>query len=212
MSDSALPPATPDSSDSPDHSAGWPASVSEDDHRLAAAFPGGGADVLRQVYDRYSGLVFRIALRALPTPGDAEEATQATFVSAWHARSTYRPERAPLSAWLGSIARRRAIDRLRVLNRERLAAEAAAMDAQREHTVASDDVAGRVIDRIVVADELALLPEPQRRVLQLAFFDDLTHTQIAGVTGLPLGTVKSHLRRGLLQLRHRWEVDGATAL
>ena len=119
MSDSALPPATPDSSDSSAH---WSEAVSEDDHRLAAAFPSGDADTLRQVYDRYGGLVFRIALRALPTPGDAEEATQATFVSAWHARSTYRPERAPLSAWLGSIARRRAIDRLRVLNRERLAA------------------------------------------------------------------------------------------
>lgn len=209
MSDSALPPATPDSSGS---SADWTASVSEDDHKLAAAFPSADGDILRQVYERYGGLVFRIALRALPTPGDAEEATQATFVSAWHARSTYRPERAPLSAWLGSIARRRAIDRLRVLNRERLASEAAVMDAQRERTVTSDDVSGRVIDRIVVADELAQLPEPQRRVLQLSFFDDLTHTQIAGVTGLPLGTVKSHLRRGLLQLRHRWEVDGASAL
>jgi RNA polymerase sigma factor (sigma-70 family) len=185
--------------------------VSEDDAKIAAAFPAGDGETLRLVYDRYAGLVFRIALRALPTPGDAEEATQATFVSAWHARSTYRPERAPLSAWLGSIARRRAIDRLRVLNRERLASEAAAMDAQREQMVSTEDLSGRVIDRIVVADELALLPEPQRRVLQLAFFDDLTHSQIAGVTGLPLGTVKSHLRRGLLQLRHRWGVDGATA-
>lgn len=209
MSDSALPPATPAS---PDSSANWSASVSEDDVKLAAAFPAGDGDILRQVYDRYGGLVYRIALRALPTPGDAEEVTQTTFVSAWHARSTYRPERAPLSAWLGSIARRRAIDRLRVLNRERLASEAAAMDAQREQAISTDDVSGRVIDRIVVADELALLPEPQRRVLQLAFYDDLTHTQIVGVTGLPLGTVKSHLRRGLLQLRHRWEVDGATAL
>ncbi|MCW2601962.1 MAG: putative polymerase ECF-subfamily sigma factor [Pseudonocardiales bacterium] len=211
MSDSALPPATPESSDSSASSA-WSSSVSEDDAKLAAAFPTGDADTLREVYDRYAGLVFRIALRALPTPGDAEEATQATFVSAWHARSTYRPERGPLSAWLGSIARRRAIDRLRVLNRERLASEAAAMDALREQSTASGDVSERVIDRIVVADELAQLPEPQRRVLQLAFFDDLTHTQIAGVTGLPLGTVKSHLRRGLLQLRHRWEVDGASAL
>jgi len=74
-----------------------------------------------------------------------------------------------------------------------------------------DHQADTVVDRLVVADELRVLEPAQRRVLELSFFDDLTHVQIAALTGMPLGTVKSHLRRGLARLRSRWEVDRAAS-
>lgn len=175
------------------------------DAELAAAFRDGGEQVLRRAYDRYGAMIYRIALASLPSRGDAEEVTQSTFVSAWQGRATYRPEAGPLSSWLVGIVRRRAIDRLRSLGRERLAQLA----AETRHEVGAPPPGpDHIVERIVIADELGQLPDAQRRVLELAFFDDLTHSQIAALTGIPLGTVKSNLRRGLLQLRRRWEVDG----
>jgi RNA polymerase sigma factor (sigma-70 family) len=175
---------------------------------LAEAFATGAEWTLRAAYDRYSVLVHSIARTCLGVPSDAEEVTQAVFVSAWQGRATYDPDRGTLAGWLIGITRRRVIDKLRVLDRERRAREAAAGVAEPADSPALYSAHDQVIDRIVVADGLARLADNQRRVLELAFFDDLTHQQIANVTGLPLGTVKSHLRRGLEQLRRRWEVDG----
>jgi RNA polymerase sigma factor (sigma-70 family) len=172
------------------------------DAGLAAAFAGGGDDVLRTLYDRYGGLVYRIALGLLHSQTEAEEVTQATFVSAWRGRHTFDPNNGSLAGWLVGIARNRSIDRLRVFERDRLVRSAVEMHAD---APAPPSVTDRIVDRMVVADELGKLPQAQRRVLELAFFDDLTHTQISSLTGMPLGTVKSNLRRGLQRLRHRWE-------
>jgi RNA polymerase sigma-70 factor (ECF subfamily) len=152
--------------------------------------------------------VYRIALAVLGSVPDAEEVTQTTFVSAWRGRRSYDPHRGSLAGWLVTIARRRAIDQWRVSRREGKAVEAVTAQVG-DGTAARDDDPEQVVERMLVADELARLPDTQRRVLELAFFDDLTHTQIAAVTGLPIGTVKSHVRRGLARLRRRWEVDGA---
>ncbi|MGI8880986.1 MAG: sigma-70 family RNA polymerase sigma factor [Jatrophihabitans sp.] len=177
------------------------------DRRLATAFATGTDvdQVLRDVYARYAGLVYRIGVSTLPTRADAEDLTQATFVTAWRSRASFDPDRGSLGGWLLAIARSRAIDRLRVVQRERRSE--AAQSGRPEPFEHTDEVAS-VIERMVVADELDRLPQAQRHVLQLAFFDDLTHVEIASLTGLPLGTVKSHLRRGISRLRQRWEVDG----
>ncbi len=178
----------------------------EDEAGLARAFRAGDERALRFVYDRYGSLVYGIAFATLRTRSDAEDVTQATFVSAWKGRETYDPGYGSMKAWLIGIVRRRAVDQIRVNDRHRLTEEAVKdLDDEPEPGV------DRVVDRLVIADALARLPDPQRNVLTLAFFDDLTHTQIAARTGLPLGTVKSNLRRGLIALRQRGEVDGVPA-
>ncbi|MFB9446817.1 sigma-70 family RNA polymerase sigma factor [Dactylosporangium vinaceum] len=172
---------------------------------LAAAFHRGD-DVLGLVYQRYAPAVFHLATRTLRTAADAEDVTQGTFVAAWQGRTGFDPDRGTLLGWLLGIARRKVVDHLRAAGRHDRATESARRDAP---SAASPAPADELVDRLVLADELARLPAEQRRVLRLAFYDDLTHTQIAAITELPLGTVKSHLRRGMARLRERWEVDVA---
>jgi RNA polymerase sigma factor (sigma-70 family) len=178
------------------------------DLELAEAFRRGERDSLRRVYDRYGAAVHHLALRGLAARADAEDVTQTTFVAAWQGRETFDPERGSLLGWLLTIARRKVIDRIRATAREhRVADRVRALP----DPLPPEPGPERVLDRLVVADELGRLPAEQRRVLELAFYDDLTHQQVAAVTGLPLGTVKSHLRRGMLRLRKRLEVDGVAS-
>ncbi|MFG1926002.1 RNA polymerase sigma factor [Cryptosporangium sp. NPDC048952] len=192
---------------STDASGTVPHHYDDPDALLAARFVAGDERALRAMYDRWGGLVYRLGRQALPSSSDAEDLAQATFVAAWRGRTTFDPARGRLAAWLIGIAKRQLIDRLRALQREeRVVRTVEAVDPIRP----TPPDAERVLDRLVVADRLAQLTPEQRRVVQLAFFDDLTHTQIAALTGLPLGTVKSHLRRGVSQLRRSWEeVDHA---
>ncbi|MEU4568335.1 sigma-70 family RNA polymerase sigma factor [Micromonospora sp. NPDC023956] len=176
----------------------------EDD--LAERFRAGDEAALREAYDRYGRAVFHLATSTLVNRTDAEDVTQAVFVAAWLGRQTFDPARGSLVGWLLGITRRKVVDRLRVVARESRAVETVRQLPEPEPTGPDPD---RVADRLLVADELARLPADQRRMLELAFFDDLTHQQIATVTGVPLGTVKSHIRRGMASLKRRWEVDGA---
>jgi RNA polymerase sigma factor (sigma-70 family) len=175
--------------------------------KLAESFAGGDAWILREVYDRYGTQVYRVALASLNNSSDAEEITQTVFVDAWRARDSFDAAKGSLGGWLMTITKRRCIDRVRAIDRNRRDVAAVAAGISPSADVPGPD---HVVDQIVVADQLARLPQSQRAVLELAFYDDLSHSQIATLTGLPLGTVKSHLRRGLNQLRRRWEVDGGS--
>ena len=135
---------------------------------------------------------------------------QATFVAAWQNRDGYQPDRGSLLGWLLGIARHKAVDTVRARARQAQVTEGL-RNVWSENDVMDDKAAESAVDRLLVIDGLASLEPEQRRVLELAFYDDLTHTQIAAATGLALGTVKSHLRRGLARLRQRWETDGATS-
>jgi RNA polymerase sigma factor (sigma-70 family) len=175
------------------------------DEDVSGVFSEGHPDALQLVYERFGSLVYSIALRSLRARSDAEDVTQQVFVSAWRSRESFDPKRGTLGGWLVTITRNKVADALRERQRESRVLLQVAGGAT---VPASDAPSEQVVDRILLADELAQLPESQRLVMVLAFYSDLTHEQIAKVLGLPLGTVKSRIRRSLQQLRSRLEADG----
>ena len=171
-------------------------------------FQAGDGAALREAYDRFSGMVLRVGLLRLGNQHDAEDLVQMVFVRAWKGRTGFDPAKGSIGAWLLGITRRLIADRYAALDRDRKIVAAAEKIAPADVVSAPAD---RVVDRVVVGNELDKLPAEQRRVVLLAFYGELSHSQIAATTGLPIGTVKSHIRRALIQLRKRWEVDGATS-
>lgn len=176
------------------------------DASVGIGFAEGDEWALEEAYHRWGALIHTVALRATGNPHDADDVTQAVFVSAWRGRHRYSPERAALPAWLLGITKRRIADHWESRSREQRKVDAAGSAS--EIVPQTEDSVEQVADRVLIADELSKLDQPQRQIMELAFFDDLTHHQIAERLTMPLGTVKSHIRRSLMRLRSRLEVDG----
>ena len=175
------------------------------DMDVAHGFRAGNDDSLAEAYRRWSRMVHATALRSTGNPEDAADITQMVFVNAWRGRQTYRPEAGSLPGWLMTITRRRIADHWESRTRE--AKVRSAVEAVEPMTTAAPPDADRIAAQMFVADELERLGDPAGRIVRMAFYEDMTHTQIAERLEMPIGTVKSHIRRSLERLRTRMEVD-----
>jgi len=168
---------------------------------LDADFAAGRAE-LHRVYEAHSSLVYSLCRKALGTDA-AKDVTQEVFVSAWRGRHQFDPQRGNLAQWLVGITKRRIIDHLRSEGRHenRRAGDDSAIPAGLQ----SEPQVDRLADQMLVAEGLAQLGDRARQVIEMAYINDLTHQQIAEQTGLPLGTIKSDIRRGLQRIRTHLE-------
>jgi RNA polymerase sigma-70 factor, ECF subfamily len=160
-----------------------------DEHALAALF------------DRFADRVYGHALSILRCPADAEEVCSEVFEKVWMCAERYNPERGSVAAWLGTIARNASFDRLRRNARHGRNRVDADIDASEAFHPAPELLVDRRQFSEAAREALATLTEAQRHVLRLAFIQGLTHQDIANRLRMPLGTVKSHCRRGLCSMR-----------
>ncbi|CAM5642791.1 putative RNA polymerase sigma factor SigK [Streptomyces afghaniensis 772] [Streptomyces afghaniensis] len=171
------------------------------EEELARGLVAADEEAFAAIYRRWGSLVHTMATRLLGDAHEAEDVTQQVFLGAWHGRAGFRPERGPLGAWLVGITRRKTVDALAARTRRLTLIDSAAHDTGAGAAEQGETAPERVLDRVLLIDALSRLPQQQREVLCMAFYEDLTQAQIAERTGMPLGTVKSHARRGLHRLR-----------
>jgi RNA polymerase sigma-70 factor (ECF subfamily) len=173
-----------------------PQPSTEDDPSLLALVQSGDEQAMATLFDRYHRIVYSVALRVLRDPASAEDVLQEVFMQIWRNPDSFTAARGSLGGWLAIVARNRSIDALR----------------RKRPTTSVDDIA--LASPCNLADEaernslmeharaaIQQLPMEQRKTLEMAFFDGLTHSEIAEMTGDPLGTVKTRIRSALLTLR-----------
>jgi RNA polymerase sigma-70 factor, ECF subfamily len=169
----------------------------------------GDESALTEVYDQYASFVYGLALRVIGDPRAAEDVSQDVFVAVWERPDAFDPERGSLRTWLGTLAHRRAVDYVR---REEARRRRTERDASRRASVPDvEEIAVALVTAERVREALDLLPDEQRRAIQLAYFGGKTYRQVAEVLGIPEGTAKSRLRLGLRRIADALEAQGLEA-
>jgi RNA polymerase sigma-70 factor (ECF subfamily) len=157
-------------------------------------------DAMAVIFDRYGSLVYSIALRILKDPGQAEDVLQEIFIQLWKYPTKFAEGRGSLPGWLAVVARNRAIDHLR---QRRPSESFGDVIVASSVNLASEVERDRMIEK--VRSVMSALPANQQRMVELAFFEGMTHAEIAARTGEPLGTVKTRIRTALASLRKEIE-------
>jgi len=172
---------------------------SADDMKLVARIRAGDQQAMSELYDRYAKVVYAVALRVLQDASAAEDVLQDIFMQLWRKPDAFDGSRGTLAAWLAVISRHRSIDRLRQRRPE--------LNIEECMIAGGPDLQDEAERNLVVEKVRSVLAEmnpDQRRALELAYFEGLTHTEIAEKTGEPLGTIKTRIRTGLQQLRAKF--------
>jgi RNA polymerase sigma-70 factor (ECF subfamily) len=167
-----------------------------DDGRLISAIRAGSEDAMAHIYDRYSSIVYSVALRVLGESAAAEDILQEVFLQLWRNPSSFDAARGNLAPWLAVITRNRAID---ILRKRRPQTEIGDATVSVEFDLANDAERKRVTTKI--RSTLQQMPAAQRSALEMAYFEGYSHSEISEKTGEPLGTIKTRIRTGLMLLR-----------
>ena len=180
-------------------------SIPSSEEEWIAQVADGDADAFARLYDAWSSRLFALILQIVVDRAQSEEVLQEVFLEVWRTAGSYSPARGSVRAWLVTMARRRAIDRVRSSqsSRER-------ESRWRDYMPDVDQTVQQVEDRLVgeqVHRALEAVGEPYRSTIELAYFTGLTHREIARRTGTPLGTVKTRIRDGMTRLRRELGVQ-----
>ena len=173
-----------------------PALSMKDDASLLVLVQKGDENAMASLFDRYSKIVYSVALRVLRDPSSAEDVLQEIFMQIWRNPNSFIATRGSLGGWLAVVSRNRSIDALR---RKRPAEQVDDMNLASTYNLADEAERNNMMEK--ARSIIHRLPVEQRKTLEMAFFDGLTHSEIAEMTGDPLGTVKTRIRSALSTLR-----------
>ena len=173
-----------------------PPPSTQDDAGLLVLVQRGDQSAMSSLFDRYSRVVYSVALRVLRDPASAEDILQEVFMQIWRNPDSFTATRGSLGGWLAVVSRNRSIDALR---RKRPTESVDDIALASNYNLADESERNSMMEK--ARGVIHLLPVEQRKTLEMAFFDGLTHSEIAEMTGDPLGTVKTRIRSALTTLR-----------